>query len=97
MALVVGICTVQLRLEANHSLKGKRSQLKPLLAHLHREFNIAAAEVGDHDDWQSTEIGLAAIGNDAAQVDRVLQRAVTWIENNRFDWQLVDYQIELVR
>ncbi len=94
--MIVGICTIQLRLAGNHSLKGKRSQLKPLLARLHREFNVAAAEVGDQDDWQSTEIGLAAIGNDRARVDRVLQQAVTWIENGRLDWQLVDYQIEII-
>jgi len=95
--MIVGICTVQLRLEANHSLKGKRSHLKPLLARLHREFNVSAAEVDRHDDWHTAEIGVAAVGNDPAHVDRVLQQVVTWIENSRLDWQLVDYQIEIVR
>lgn len=94
--MIVGICTIQLRLDGNHSLKGKRSQLKPLLARLHKEFNIAAAEVGQHDDWQLAEIGMAAVGTDRAHVDRVLQQAVTWIENSWLDWQLVDYQIETI-
>jgi uncharacterized protein YlxP (DUF503 family) len=94
--MIVGICTVQLRLDDNHSLKGKRSQLKPLLARLHRDFNIAAVEVGQQNDRQLTEIGIAAVGSDRVYVDRVLQQAVTWIENSRLDWQLVDYQIEII-
>ena len=94
--MIVGICTIQLRLDGNHSLKGKRSQIKPLLARLHKEFNIAVAEVGQQDAWDAAEIGLAAVGNERAHVDRVLQQAVTWIENSRLDWQLVDYQIEIM-
>jgi hypothetical protein len=94
--MIIGICTIQLRLEGNHSLKGKRAQLKPLLARLHREFNVAAAEVGLNDDWESAVIGLAAIGNDRAHVDSVLQRAANWVENSHLDWQLVDYQIEIL-
>ena len=94
--MIVGICTVQLRLDGNHSLKGKRSALRPLLARLHREFNVAAAEVGHQDDWDAAEIGLAAVGNERAHVDQVLQRAVTWIENSRLEWQLVDYEIEII-
>lgn len=94
--MVVGICTMQLRLDGNRSLKGKRAVLKPLLARLHKEFNVAAAEVGALDAWQSAEIGLAAIANERAHVDQVLQNVVKWIEQNRLDVQLVDYQIEVI-
>jgi uncharacterized protein YlxP (DUF503 family) len=41
--MVIGICNVELHLPGNGSLKGKRSILKPLLARLRREFNLAAA------------------------------------------------------
>lgn len=94
--MIVGICTIQLRLEGNRSLKGKRSRIKPLLARLRKEFNIAVAEVDDLDAWQSAQIGLAAIANERAHVERVLQNAVRWIESNHFDLQLVDYQIEII-
>ncbi|HLF28113.1 MAG TPA: DUF503 domain-containing protein [Anaerolineae bacterium] len=94
--MIVGICTVQLRLEGNHSLKGKRSALKPLLARLHREFNVAAAEVGQQDNWEFAQIGIATIGNARAHADEVLQRAVRWIEDGRFNVQLVDYAIEII-
>ncbi|HEY4687791.1 MAG TPA: DUF503 domain-containing protein [Anaerolineae bacterium] len=94
--MIIGICTVQLHREANHSLKDKRSVLKPLLARLHKEFNVAAAEVDDQDDWRSAQIGVAAVGNDRVHVDRVLQQVVHWIETSRLEWQLVDYEIEIL-
>ena len=94
--MVVGICTVQLRLDGNRSLKGKRAVLKPLLSRLHKEFNVAAAEVGALDAWEMAEIGLAAIANEHAHVDQVLQNVVKWIEQSPLDVQLIDYQIEIV-
>ncbi|MCJ7708279.1 MAG: DUF503 domain-containing protein, partial [Anaerolineales bacterium] len=42
----VGALTLELRLPGCSSLKQKRSRLKPLLAALHREFNLSAAEIG---------------------------------------------------
>jgi uncharacterized protein YlxP (DUF503 family) len=94
--MIVGICRIQFQLEGNHSLKGKRSALKPLIARLRREFNVSVAEVDRQDDWESAEIGLAAVANSRALVDQVLQTAVRWIESNRFDLQLVDYEIEIL-
>jgi uncharacterized protein YlxP (DUF503 family) len=35
-----------------HLAEGKRSRLKPLLARLHREFNISVAEVDRNDAWK---------------------------------------------
>ena len=94
--IIIGICTIHLRREENHSLKEKRSALKPLLARLHKEFNVAAAEVDDHDDWRSAAIGVAAVGNSRAHVDRVLQAVVRWVETSRVEWQLVDYEMEVL-
>jgi uncharacterized protein YlxP (DUF503 family) len=94
--MVVGACRVELHLPGNGSLKGKRSLLKPLLARLRREFNLAAAEVGRNDAWQSAEIALATVANDAGCVHRVLERAVHWIEAQRPEVQVVDWEIEVM-
>ena len=50
--MVVGVCTVQLEIFGNESLKGKRSVVKPILARVRDHFNVAAAEVDDLDAWQ---------------------------------------------
>ncbi len=94
--MVIAICTIQLHLAGNGSLKGKRSRLKPLLIHLRRKFNVSAAEVDHHDFWQSAAIALAAVGTDAGYLHGLMEKSVRWIETCPFDVQLVDYQIELV-
>lgn len=94
--MVIGACAIQLHLPGNGSLKGKRSILKPLLHRLRREFELAAAEVGNNDVWQSAEIALVAVANEAGHVHAVLERAVHWIETHRPDVQVVDWQIEIL-
>jgi uncharacterized protein YlxP (DUF503 family) len=94
--MVIAICTVQLHLAGNGSLKGKRSRLKPLLVRLRREYNVSAAEIDHHDLWQSATIALAAVGTDAGYLHGLMEKIMRWVETCPFDVQLVDYQIELV-
>lgn len=58
-----------------HSLKEKRSVIRPLIADLSRRTEAAVAEVGSHDLHRRTEIGVAVIGAEAAHVRDVLDRA----------------------
>lgn len=92
----IGICHVELHLPGNGSLKQKRSQLKSILSRLHKEFNLATAEVGQQDMWQSAVIGLVTVSNDGGQVHSVLERAVHWIESHRPDVQVIDWGIEVL-
>jgi uncharacterized protein YlxP (DUF503 family) len=91
----VGTLTVELHLPGCDSLKQKRSRLKPLLARLHREFNISAAEVGHNDHHRAALIACAIISNDAKHVQRVLEKIPDWIERHRPDMQVVDHEIML--
>jgi uncharacterized protein len=94
--MIIGACTVNLHLSGTGSLKGKRSALKPLLLRLRKEFNLTTAEIGYHDVWQSAQIALVSVSTDAGQVQRLLEQAVHWIEKNRPDLSVVDWQIELI-
>jgi uncharacterized protein YlxP (DUF503 family) len=93
--MIIGACTIELHLPGNGSLKGKRSILKPLLTRLHRELNVATAEVGRNDAWQSAEVALVTIANEAGRVHTLLEQAVRWIEHNHPEVQVVDWEIEI--
>ena len=93
--MIIGACTVRLYLPGNQSLKGKRGRLKPILARLPREFNLAAAETDLQDVWQSAEIGLVTVSNDAGLIQSLLEKSVRWIELNAPDVEVIDYRIEL--
>jgi len=94
--MVIGVCIVELHLPGNGSLKGKRSLLKPLLSRLRREFNLATAEVGSNDLWQSAEIAFVTVANDPGRIHAVLERAVRWIETYYPRVQVVDWEIEIL-
>lgn len=94
--MTVGILTLRLFLPGCTSLKEKRGLLKPILARLHREFNVAAAEIDYQDRWQEAVIGIATLSNEATQVQRVLQSALEFAQAHFTDIEIADHRIELV-
>jgi len=93
---LIGVLTLHLRLPGCASLKEKRGRLKPLLARLHKEFNVSAAEMKLQDKWQETIVACGMVGNDRDQLERSLQTITRWVEDNWLDMQLVNENIELI-
>lgn len=91
----LGLLTLQIQIPGCRSLKEKRSRLKPLLARLHREFNISSAEIGLHDDWDQSLIACALVSNDSDHTRRALQTVIRWVESNWPDVSVIDDRIEL--
>jgi uncharacterized protein len=55
-----------------HSLKEKRSLVRPVIAELRRRFDVAVAEAGHVDLHRRSLIGVAAVAADACHVREVL-------------------------
>lgn len=92
----VGICRITLRLPENHSLKGKRQVVKSLTARLQNTFNVAAAEVDDHEAWQIAVLGVCCVSTSAVHAEQQLAAAVRYIEETRPDLELLDAETELI-
>ncbi|RPJ49527.1 MAG: DUF503 domain-containing protein [Chloroflexi bacterium] len=92
----IGLLTLHLHLPGCSSLKEKRSKIKPVLARLRREFNVASAELDLQDVWQDALIGCVTVSSDTAQNQRLLQQVVNFIERSWPDLTLMDHRIELI-
>jgi uncharacterized protein YlxP (DUF503 family) len=92
----VGILTLQLQLPGCKSLKEKRSRLKPLIARLHREFNVTVAELGQQDNWDEATIGCAMLSNESPFLQSSLQSIIHWVNRNWPDIMLIDDHIEII-
>ena len=92
----VGILTLHFFIPGCTSLTEKRGYIKPVLARLHREFNISVSEVDRQDMWQESVIACALISNDHAYTQRALQQVVDFTENSWPDLELLEHHIELV-
>jgi len=58
-----------------HSLKEKRSVIRPLLAELSRRTEVAVAEVGAQDLHRRTALGASVVAAHASHVRDVLDQA----------------------
>ncbi len=58
-----------------HSLKAKRSVIRPVIAELRRRFTVSAAETGNQDLHRRAGIGLAVVAADRAHTVEVLDAA----------------------
>jgi uncharacterized protein len=58
-----------------HSLKQKRSVIRPVIAELHRRFSVSAAETGSQQLYRRASVGLAVVSADPGHVVDVLDAA----------------------
>ncbi|MFB0620745.1 DUF503 domain-containing protein [Streptomyces sp. AGS-58] len=72
--MYVGTLSFDLLLGDVHSLKEKRSVVRPIVAELQRKYTVSAAEVDHIDLHRRTVIGLAVVSGDTAHVTDVLDR-----------------------
>ena len=70
--MYVGSLTLDLLLGDVHSLKEKRSVVRPVVAELRRKFEVSAAETGDQDLHRRAELGVAMVAGDAVHCRQVL-------------------------
>jgi uncharacterized protein len=92
----VGICKVRIRLPDILSLKGKRQVVKSITARLKNKFDVSVAEVGDNDLWQLATIGICFVSNDKRFTNEVLSKAVEFVVNSQGDFEMLDYEIEIL-
>lgn len=79
-----------------HSLKQKRSVIRPVIAELHRRFTVSVAETGEQDLHRRAEIGLSAVAGDRARVVEVLDAAERLVAA-RPEFQLLSTRRGLLR
>jgi len=79
--MIVGICSIELRLAENHDLKGKRRVLKSVKDRVRGRFNVSIAEIGDLDAWQRSTIGVACVSKDRDQVESTLAHVAAYVED----------------
>ena len=78
--MVVGICRLDLLISENNSLKGKRRILKRIIERVKNKFNVSIAEVGNHDLWQSSQIGFCMVANDKRFINSALDKIIYFVE-----------------
>jgi uncharacterized protein len=93
--MVIAYAVFDLHLPGCRGLKEKRMIVKSLKSRIRNEFEVSAAEVGDQDILQRSQLGVAAVGPDQEPLDALLQRVLRFVEEN-LDGELLDYRNEFI-
>lgn len=92
----IGYCRLMLYLPDTQSLKGKRQVAQSLTTRLRSQFNVAVAEVADNELWQRLTLGVCCLSNDNKRANEILSKVVAFVETNRDDLELLDYEMEII-
>ena len=79
--MFVGALTLDLLLGDVHSLKEKRSVVRPIVAELKRKYDVSAAEAGHLDLHRRALVGVAVVAADAGHVKDVLDACERMVAN----------------
>lgn len=79
--MVVGVCKIAIHLPMARSLKDKRQVLKSLKDRLRRH-NISLAEVDGQDVWQRSVLGIAAVADSQAPLERLFASILSEVEGS---------------
>ena len=77
--MFVGTLELDLLLGDVHSLKEKRSVVRPIVAELRRRFDVAAAEAGALALHRRATVGVAVVAADAAHCRDVLDECERFV------------------
>ena len=81
----IAFLTLELQIEAAHSLKEKRQVVRSLKDRLRSSFNVSVAELDPSNIWNCATIGVVSISNSRDYLDGLMknvERAATRIANN---------------
>lgn len=92
----IGFCEIELYLHGVSSLKEKRGIIKSMLVKMRNKFNIANAEVGKQDTWQSATIAITTVSNSTAHLNQTIQNVMKWIEARYPDAIIINHSTEIL-
>ena len=83
------VCALRIELffPQAHSLKERRSLLRPVVEGLRNRFPVSVAEVGEAEKWQRASVGVAVVGSSVSVVGQVLD------DCERFVWSFPEFDV----
>jgi uncharacterized protein YlxP (DUF503 family) len=81
----IAYLTLEIRIEAAHSLKDKRQVLRSMKDRLRNSFNISVAEIEATDLWQRATLGVVSISGSRDYLEglmRNVEREAVRLANN---------------
>jgi uncharacterized protein YlxP (DUF503 family) len=93
--VVIGVLTLELSIDSAHSLKEKRAVLNRVKDRVQHRFNVAIAEVDDHDLWNCACLAVVTVSTQREHCNRVLSKVADQVRTIK-DCELEDFSVEFL-
>jgi uncharacterized protein len=94
--MIVGVLRLLVDVPESHSLKEKRAVLRSLKSRIESRFSVAVSEVGNLEAWQSGELGIVCVTNDARHADEILAHVADFANANPGDGAVASVSTEIL-
>jgi hypothetical protein len=80
----MAICYLEIKIDLplSHNLKEKRGIIKSLISRVSQKFNVSIAEIGFHDYWKSSLIGIAIVAREGIIFDPIIETVISFMESS---------------
>lgn len=93
--MIVGVCSVKLKIYESNSLKEKRHIIKSIIGRIQSRFNVSIAEVDLNDSWQMSIIGFSCVTNNTKHANQIISNVLKFIDGDE-RVEMIDYDIEIL-
>jgi uncharacterized protein YlxP (DUF503 family) len=93
--MTIGALRVTLRLHGCHSLKDKRSRVRPILARVREKFPVAAAEVDEQDELGLAVLAFVTVSSSQQVVNSICDKVLNYVDSLGLA-EVADSEIELM-
>lgn len=93
--MIIGVLSIEIEIPHANSLKEKRAVLNRIKSRVSNKYNVSIAEIGDHDIWNYTELGISCVSNDQKHANSMLSKVAAFIETLH-DFIVVDISMEFL-
>ena len=93
--MIIGTCSLKLRIYESNSLKDKRRVIKSIIERIRSRFNVSIAEVDLNDEWKWSIIAVAFVTKDRRHADQIISKLIKFIdEDGRVE--IIEENIEIL-
>lgn len=78
----VAVLRIDLLIPGSRSLKDRRQAVRSLKERLRNKFDVACGEVGDLENWNRASLGIAAVANEKAILQKIADEISRYAQND---------------
>jgi uncharacterized protein len=95
--MFVGMAYLVVDIPECHSLKEKRSVIRPVIKRVQSKFNVSIAEIDNLDSWQVAGIGIVCVSNSQRHIEDMLQNVIDFVERGLDSGYVAETETDIQR